>query len=402
MRIAMIGQKGIPALWGGVERHVEELSTGLVSRGHNVTVYGRGWYTRAAQNGTTTPLMHTYKGVHIVYVPSIRTKHLDTISHVLGATFHALFQHYDIIHYHGVGPSLLAWIPRVLCPRTKIIATFHSPDRLHGKWGTIAKLVLTWGEWASCHFAHETITVSQTLQRYAADTYKVPTIYIPNGVTLQEDCARITNMENILRGFNVRAGRYVVIMARFVSHKGIHLALEAWRRALRDYPTRMRGLRLVVIGDEQGEREYAQAIRRMAKKIPHVILTGWQNTDTVHTLLSQSLMFVQPSQSEGMPLSVLEAMSHGKPVIASDLPEHRELVTDSRFRYETHKISTLEERLVWTIANPEIARVEGLKNRERVERFYQWKTIVRHIEHIYTDAVFNREWNWRGVAVSAE
>ncbi|KKU14156.1 MAG: Glycosyltransferase [Candidatus Magasanikbacteria bacterium GW2011_GWC2_45_8] len=401
MRIAMIGQKGIPASWGGVERHVEELSTGLVRRGHTVTAYARQWYTQNTHEGKIALKKHSYQGVHLVFAPSLPTKHLDTITHVLAATLHALFQNYDVIHYHGVGPSLVAWIPRLFLPRTKIIATFHSPDRLHGKWGTIAKLVLTWGEWASCHFAHETITVSQTLQLYAAQTYKVPTIYVPNGVALPQTTTK-EKTASVLRSFGLRQERYFIIIARFVSHKGIHLAMDAWRRAERDYPSRMRGLRLVIVGDEQGDKTYAESLRRMAKKIPHVCLAGWQDAETTQILLSESIALIQPSQSEGLSIAMLEAFAHGKPIIASDLPEHRELVTDSRFRYEKTKITQLEERMVWLIANPEIAHVEGLRNREKVECHYNWDAIIRQTEHIYADAVLNREWNWQGIQLRAE
>ena len=397
----MIGQKGIPASWGGVERHVEELSTGLVRSGNEVTVYSRAWYTKSTPAGHEALKKHRYQGVKLVFTPSLKTKHLDTISYTLFSTFHALFQKYDVIHYHGVGPSLLAWIPRLLTPRTKIIATFHSPDRLHGKWGTIAKLVLTWGEWASCHFAHETITVSQTLQQYAASTYKVPTVYIPNGVELYQPVSE-EKAKGILRKFNLKSEKYFIVIARFISHKGIHLAIEAYRRALRDYPSRLRAVKLVVIGDEQGESAYAETIRRMAKKTSNVILTGWQNSSDAQILLSQSIGLIQPSQSEGLSLTMLEAMSHGKPIIASDLPEHGELITDNRFRYEKTKISQLEDRLLWLISNPEIARVEGLRNREKVERFYNWDSIIKQTEQIYADAMFNREWNWQGVKLRAE
>ncbi|MBI5913710.1 glycosyltransferase family 4 protein [Candidatus Azambacteria bacterium] len=401
MRIAMIGQKGIPASWGGVERCVEELSTGLIRRGHTITVYARKWYTQSTADGKNALKKHSYQGVHLVFAPSLPTKHLDTITHVLAATLHALFQNYDVIHYHGVGPSLVAWIPRLFAPRVKIIATFHSPDRLHGKWGTIARFMLTLGEWASCHFAHETITISQTLQQYAAETYKVPTIYIPNGVTLPHTPTK-EKTDSVLRAFGLRGERYFIIIARFVSHKGIHLAMDAWRRAERDYSARMRGLQLVIIGDEQGDKAYAATLRRMAKKIPHIVLTGWQDAETTQILLAESIALIQPSQSEGLSIVMLEACAHGKPIIASDLPENRELVTDRRFCYEKTKISQLEERLVWLIANPEIAQVEGLRNREKVERHHNWDAIIRQTEHIYADAVLSREWNWQGVQLRAE
>ena len=162
MKIAMIGQKGMPAVWGGVERHVEELATRLVKNNHQVTVYSRSWYSQKRSK---------YQGVTLRFVPSIHTKNLDTITHTLFSTIDALRRDFDIIHYHGVGPALLSFIPRLLKPRAKVIVTFHCQDRLHGKWSFFAKIMLRLGEFAACKFPHETIAVSQTLQKYVKEKY---------------------------------------------------------------------------------------------------------------------------------------------------------------------------------------------------------------------------------------
>jgi glycosyltransferase involved in cell wall biosynthesis len=142
MRIAMIGQKGIPATFGGVERHVQDLSLELTRRGHAVTVYSRAWY--APDTGPN------YQGISVVTIPTLRTKHFDTITHTFFATIRAMRAHHDIIHYHGVGPALLSFIPRYFAPGTTVIATFHSIDRKHRKWGLIARTMLRLGEWAAC------------------------------------------------------------------------------------------------------------------------------------------------------------------------------------------------------------------------------------------------------------
>ena len=172
MKIALIGQKGIPALYGGIERHVEHLSTGLAKLGQEVFVYSRPWYTDRK--------LKDYKGVNVVSLPSIKTKHLDAISHTLFASVHALFQDYDVIHFHGVGPSLLAWIPKVFKRKAKVVVTFHCIDRKHQKWGRIARLSLRLGEWFANKFAHKTITVSKVLQQYCSEAYDTDTVYIPN------------------------------------------------------------------------------------------------------------------------------------------------------------------------------------------------------------------------------
>ena len=161
---AMIGQKGIPAIYGGIERHVEELATELAKNGHDILVYARKWYS--PKNITKI------NGIKIIYTPSLRTKHLDAITHTLTSTIHALFQKPDIIHYHGVGPSLLSFIPRIFLPSAKVITTSHCLDRYHQKWNWLARLMLRLGEWTAIKFAHQTIVVSKTLQSYYLNEYK--------------------------------------------------------------------------------------------------------------------------------------------------------------------------------------------------------------------------------------
>jgi len=158
MKIAMIGQKGIPAKYGGIEQHVQELSLRLVQAGQKVTVYSRKWYTEEGN--------HDFHGINVEITPNIHTNHLDAISHTFASTLDAIIQKYDIIHYHGVGPALLSWIPRVFAPNIKVVTTFHCIDRQHQKWGFFAKLMLRIGERAACKFAHETITVSRSLPNY--------------------------------------------------------------------------------------------------------------------------------------------------------------------------------------------------------------------------------------------
>ena len=137
MRIAFIGQKGIPALSGGVEKYVEQVAKRMAAHGHQVTVYVRSNYT---------PVDRTeWEGVHLVHTPGIHTKHLDAITCTFTAVVHALFQPYDIVHFQSIGPSTLAWILKVLKRDTIVLATFHSIDYLHQKWGWFARTFLRLG-----------------------------------------------------------------------------------------------------------------------------------------------------------------------------------------------------------------------------------------------------------------
>ena len=176
MRIAYIGQKGIPMTQGGVEAHVENLAVEMAKLGHEVFVYTRDYYTDKN--------LKEYKGVKLISIPSIRTKNLDTITHVLFSTIHALFQKYDVIHYHSVGASLMSFIPRIFS-RAKVVGTFHCLDRFHQKWGFFARLMLRIGEWTVCYFPHKTIAVSQYIQKYCLDDYGKKVDYIPNGFSIE-------------------------------------------------------------------------------------------------------------------------------------------------------------------------------------------------------------------------
>ncbi len=374
MRIAMIGQKGLPAIYGGVEQHVHELAAGLVSHGHSVTAYARTWYT----GGNTAHV----NGVTIQHVPTLHTKHLDTIVHTLFATIHAINKKFDVIHYHGVGPALLAWIPRLFAPKTKVIVTFHSIDRYHQKWGLIAKLMLRCGEWAACRFPHQTIAVSQGLKQYTLNEYNTNTVYIPNGVETKTEIPSTAP----LAGFHIEAHKYLVMVSRLVPHKGAHLLIEAFNRLKRDHADseEIRQLKLVIVGGSVYTDEYVAALHQLAASANDVIFTGFQSGDTLAALYAHAKLLVHPSLNEGLPMTVLGAMSYGKPVLLSNIPEHIELVTDSRVIFEENNVAALESKLYqWLMLDPEEQKRMGERNRDMVEKRYEWKQIVPQIAAIY-------------------
>jgi len=320
MKIAMIGQKGIPACYGGVERHVHDLSVGLVKDGLNVTVYCRKWYT----DGSTG----NFEDIKRVFMPSIHTKHFDTITHTLIASIHASFMKFDVIHYHGVGPSLMSWIPRLLSPNTKIITTFHSIDRYHQKWNIIAKWFLRLGEWTACKFAHATISVSNSLKQYCQNEFKMETSYIPNGVNITEE----TFSNESLAQFGLESGKYLVMVSRLVPHKGAHLLIEAFTNLKEKYTDNdaIRNLKLAIVGGSVYTNEYVKSLHQMANRNHDIVFTDFQSGNTLKELYANSLALVHPSLNEGLPITVLEAMCYAKPALVSNIPEHLELVNDIR------------------------------------------------------------------------
>lgn len=372
VKIAMIGQKGIPAVQGGVERHVEELSLKLVERGFDVTVYARKWYTQGQ------PVV---SGVEVKHLPTLHTKHLDAIFHSFLATLHAIFHGHDIIHYHGVGPSLVAWIPRIFGRKSKVIVTFHSIDRKHQKWGLLARFMLRMGEWTACHFPHQTIAVSQTIQQYVRDVYDKEAHYIPNAVNLPS--STLSPLSE-LNKFNLDANKYLLMVSRLIPHKGAHYLIEAWQELSTENPEIIGKNKLVIVGDGSHTTAYVDRLKAQAASNPSIIFTGFQHGNTLSALFSQSLAMVHPSDNEGLPIVVLEAMSHGITVLLSDIPEHKDLMIDKEFFFVHGSVSSLKEKLKMLLQlSAAEHKKQGGKNTQIVTTHFGWEQAVDSIIALY-------------------
>lgn len=377
MRIAMVGQKGIPAVYGGIERHVEELSARLVEGGFDVTVFCRPWYGNKSE--VKNEKLKVYKGINLAYLPSLKTKHFDAISHTFLATIYAMFGKFDIIHYHGVGPALLSFLPRIFCRKTKVITTFHCIDRKHQKWGLFAKLMLRVGEWAACRFAHETITVSKTLQQYCSEAYDKDTAYVPNGVTVSEIFS--DQPSEILKKFNLEKNKYLLMVSRLVRHKGAHYLVQAFRD-LKEKDATFRDLRLVFAGDSAFTDDYVKELKDLAKEDQNIIFVGFQSGRPLEDLFLNSLAVVHPSESEGLPIAVLEAMSYGKVVLASDIPENMELIKDYGFSFQNKNIGDLTQQLKEVLTRHDLWE-KGEEAKKFVAKNYSWDFVVSEVRKVY-------------------
>ncbi len=374
MKIAMIGQKGIPTLYGGIERHVEELSIKLAEKNHDIFIYSRKWYTPKE--------IKEYKGVKIIHTKNLKTKHLDTITHTFTSTMHAIFKlKPDVIHYHGVGPSLLAWIPKLFSRKIKVVSTFHCIDRYHQKWGWFARTFLLLGEKASCAFPHQTISVSKTIQNYCINEYKNIPNLIPNGVSQPKN-----NTDNkILEELELEPQKYLVMISRLIKHKGAHYLIPAWQIALAKNPEIFADMKLVIVGGASFSDNYVAKLKLIAKNDNSIIFAGWQNGDNLDSLYQNSLMLIHPSENEGLPITVLQAMAHAKPVLVSNIPEHQEVIEDSKYWFENTNIVDLSEKITELIKDKESLEKTGLKNKKISEERYNWNIITKQTEDIYKD-----------------
>ncbi|MFA6533567.1 MAG: glycosyltransferase family 4 protein [Patescibacteria group bacterium] len=367
MRIAFIGQKGIPVKFGGIERHAEELAARLVKNGHQVFVYTRPWYS--------DPELKEFQGIKLISLPSINTKHLDAISHTFVATIHALFAPYDVIHYHGVGPALLSFIPRIFKPSARVVVTFHCIDRKHQKWGWFARLTLKLGEMAACAFAHKTIAVSKSLQFYCSQIYNCEAVYIPSGASWKPAVVA----DNLLaEKFGLDQDDYILTVSRLVRHKGIHYLIDGYRALKTDK-------KLVIVGDSAFTDDYVKELREAAKDDPRIIFTGYQGGAELEQLFAHAYLVVQPSESEGLPLSVLEAMSYSRAVLSSDIAENLEVVKDHGFSFKNKDVADLVSQLELLLSRPDLVKTVGSAGRDYINQNYNWDDIARKTGDVYKE-----------------
>src|SRR3989338_1531810 len=376
MKIAMIGQKGMPARFGGVERHVEGLATELVQHGFDITVYARRWYTPKE--------VRSVHGVNIVHLPTVHTKHLDAIVHTFLATIHAMANRFDVVHYHGVGPSLLSWIPRIFTPHIRVITTFHSIDRKHKKWGVFARCALRIGEWSACRFAHETMAVSQTIRQYARDLYDRDARYVPNALSPMKK----STQTDTLAQWGVEPGSYMLMVSRLVPHKGFHYAIEAWKRATADSASPLKNKKLVIVGDGYYTDTYVRELRKLAQGREDIVFTGSQSGEPLVQLYSHAFGFVHPSENEGLPMVVLEAMSYGLSIFLSDIQEHRDVILKETRFFPAGSVEAIEKAFcVLAQLSPEERATEGAAHRRMIQERYEWSKVLASIVEVYTPPV---------------
>ncbi len=361
---------------GGIERHVEELSARLAQSGHQVSVYIRPRFLKQDEK--------EYKGIKLVSLPSIPTKNLDTITHVFFATLHVLFQKVDVIHYHGVGPSTLAWIPRVFKPRARVIVTFHSIDRFHKKWGIFARWYLGFGEWTACHFPHQTIVVSHAIQEYCKRKYNKDTVYIPNGVSIH-----LMNNDSKIKHFGLKREEYILTVARLIKHKGIHYLIQAYKKLERHFGSDAKNWpggilrKLVIVGAPSFTEDYMVYLKRLANNNPNIIFTGFQTGAMLCQLFANAYLYVHPSEAEGLSITILEAMSHGKCVLVSDIPENLELIDHAGYSFESKNVDDLFEKLVFLLDFSEAVQRRGEHGVEFLREHFNWTDITAHVLAVY-------------------
>ncbi len=379
MKIAIIGQKGIPAKSGGVERHVEELAVRLAAQGHEVLAYVRPNYTDKN--------LQEYKGVKLISLPSVSTKHLDAITHTLRACFDVLKRDVDVIHFHSIGPSSLVWLVKLLKPKTPVVVTFHTRCYKHQKWGIFAKLCLKFGEFIACTLPDKTIAVSRSLRDHAIRNYNSKIDYIPNGVVLPV----IKNSEKALKGFNLEKDGYILAVSRLVKHKGLQYLISAFKNIKTDK-------KLVIVGAGAYTDKFVAKLKNSAVGDNRIVFAGEQSGDVLNSLFANCYLFVQPSESEGLSIALLEAMAHEKTALVSDIAENKEAIGYTGFTFRNKSSADLLGKLNFLLRNKLIVKETGERARARVNKEYNWEEIITKMESVYSEVILNKKRSVRKLA----
>lgn len=370
MKIAMFGQKRIPSREGGVEIVVEALSTRMAAKGHAVVCYNRGGH-HVSGNAFDTAEQKEYEGVRLKKVPTLDKKGLAAVTSSFFAAVAAAFSRLDVVHIHAEGPAFMCWLPKLLGKR--VVVTVHGLDWQREKWKNgFGSKYIRLGEKMAVRFADEIIVLSKNVQAYFRETYGRETVFIPNGVTKPE----ILPAQKIAQEFGLEKDGYILFLGRLVPEKGIHYLLEAYRSVKTDK-------KLVIAGGSSDTDGYIKQLKELAGDDPNVIFTGFVQGVTLAELYSNAWVYVLPSDVEGMPLSLLEAMSFGNCCLVSDIPECTEVVLDHAAVFPKGDVQQLKERLQYLCDNADAVKAYQNAAQAYICEKFNWDEITDQTLELY-------------------
>lgn len=368
-RIAMIGHKFIPSRDGGVEVVVSSLAPQLAELGYDVTCYNRT--NRALKKQLkSAPLAKTYRGVRLIWTPTLDRRGLAAMSSSIIASVMAAFGRYDLVHYHTEGPCVLCGLPRLL--GKKIVVTIHGLDHQRQKWGKLASAYIMLGEKAAVRHAHSIIVLSKGVQDYFRETYGRETVMIPNGI----DPAEPRPASEITKQFGLGSRDYLLFLGRLVPEKGIHYLIEAYRRLHTDK-------KLVIAGGTSDTDDYVKKLHEMAGDDPSIVFTGFQQGQVLEELYSNAFLYILPSDLEGMPLTLLEAMNYGCCCVTSDIGECADVMDGCGFTFPRGNIEALRETLQDLCDHPDKADAHRGEARKVISSKYTWQEITAQTDALY-------------------
>lgn len=369
MKIAMIGHKRVPSREGGVEIVVEELATRLVKEGHQVDIYNRKGKNVQDKNADIRKKnLKEYKGARIITIPTINKKGIDALFYSFFASIRALFGKYDVLHYHAEGSCGMLWIPHLF--KKRIVVTIHGLDWQRSKWGGFATKYIKFGEKLAVKYADEIIVLSKGVQKYFKDTYNRDTHFIPNGVNKPT----IREPKIIKEKYGLEKEKYILFLARIVPEKGLQYLIDAYKQIDTN-------IKLVIAGGASHTNDFLEEIKKKASEDDRIIMTGFVQGEELEELFSNCYLYCLPSDIEGMPISLLEAMSYGRMCLVSDIEENTQVTGKYATTFKKSNTQDLKEKL------QECLSVKSEYTDTEISSYilnkYNWNNVIKETEGLY-------------------
>ena len=365
----MLGHKRIPSREGGVEIVVEELATRMVRDGNTVTCYNRKGHHVSGKEFDTAET-DNYKGVKLVTVPTVDKKGLAAMTASVSAAIKCSFGKYDIVHFHAEGPCAMMWLPKMF--GKKCIATIHGLDHQRAKWGKLAGTYIMAGEKCAVEHADHIIVLSQGVKDYFKQTYNRDTVFIPNGVNRPT----VLRADMISSEYNLKKDDYILFLGRLVPEKGVAYLIDAYNKL---NTTK----KLVIAGGSSDTDEYTNLLKDKAKGNENIIFTGFVQGQILEELYSNAYIYCLPSDLEGMPLSLLEAMSYGNCCVTSDISECSEVVKDKAVTFKKGDINDLAEKLQTLCDDSALTQSYKDSSADYICNKYNWDKITTETLNLY-------------------
>jgi glycosyltransferase involved in cell wall biosynthesis len=354
MRIALLGGRGIPANYGGFETFTEELSVRLAARGHHLTVYCRERYSEP-----------TYRGVYLIYLPTIRHKYFDTLAHTFLATCHLLFHRADVALYMNAANALFTLLPRLT--RIPVALNVDGIERRRKKWNFAARSWYRVSEKFATWFPTAVVTDAVTIQTYYLAEYGKLTTFIPYGAD-----AELVDTTQTIDRLGLEKHRYFLYVSRLEPE---NRALEV-RRAFEKVPT---DLRLALIGDAPYAADYIREVRDSAD--PRLVMPGAIYGQGYKELGTWCFAYIHATEVGGTHPALIEAMGRGALVIYRNVPENVEVCGDCGLHFDDE--SGLIAAIRTALSMSETERNDYRRRaRDRVQQYYTWDAVTSRYEQL--------------------
>jgi glycosyltransferase involved in cell wall biosynthesis len=361
MRIAILGTRGIPASYGGFETFAEHLSTRLVARGHDVTVYGRAHYV--------SPRQLEYHGVRLQVLPTIRHKYFDTVVHAFLSAVHAVPRGFDAALICNAANAPFASILRFT--GTPVAINVDGLEHKRKKWGWLGRRYYLLAERLSTILPNVTVTDAQVIHDYYLARYNAPSTMIAYGSEVERRPDRTA-----VRRWRAEPNRYVLYVSRLEPENNAHLVIEAFKKVRTAY-------RLLVVGDAPYAHEYISDLKARARGDKRIIFTGFVFGQDYRALQQNAYCYVHATEVGGTHPALLEAMGYGNCVLTLATPENIEAIGDAGIAYADEL--DLTEKLQRVLRDGSLVQSYRHRAQLRVQRYYDWDRVVDQYEQLFRE-----------------